>query len=77
MKSFFFHFNKPASRKAGHPILTLHWAGRCHLVRKVDCRVPTTTRERLHQPRVVVAGRGVVRLHADDSNTVVATITAD
>ena len=62
MRAFFYHYNKPASTKAGKPMLTVHYADVCHLVRAVVCKVPTATRERRSQPRIVVAGRGVVRV---------------
>ena len=55
-RRFFFHYNKPASQQAGHPVLTVHWQGACHLVKGVDCRVPCATRLRKQQPRCVMAG---------------------
>ena len=60
MKSFWFHYNKPESKRRGHPVLTLHYEGRCHYVRSIVCNVPTYTRERSTQPHVVVAGKGAV-----------------
>lgn len=60
MKAFWYHYNKPASKRAGYPILTLHYEGKCHMVRSIDCQVPTYTRERSSQPNLVVAGKGVV-----------------
>jgi hypothetical protein len=56
-RSFFYHYNKPASLKAGHPILTLHFLGVCHLVNAIQCSVPTHTRNRKTQPRCVVSGK--------------------
>jgi len=55
--AFFFHYNKPASQQAGHPILTVHWQGACYMVKGVDCRVPCRTRLRKTQPRCVMAGK--------------------
>jgi hypothetical protein len=55
MTAFWFHYNKPASAKAGHPVLTVHHKGACLLVRNIVCS----------QPRVVMAGRGSVRLAGD------------
>lgn len=62
MSAFWLHYNKPASRKAGHPMLTVHHKGACLLVRSVVCSVPLRTRERRTQPHVVMAGRGTVRV---------------
>jgi hypothetical protein len=77
MSKFFFHYNKPASKRAGHPVMTVHHFGRCLLVRAIVCKVPVTTRERKSQPHVVMAGQGVVRLTDDMDGNAVATITAD
>jgi hypothetical protein len=60
MAAFWFHYNKPASKKAGHPLLTVHWRGACHIVRHIKCCVPVKTRERKAQPYVVMAGNGDV-----------------
>jgi hypothetical protein len=54
---FYFHYNKPASAAAGAPRLSVHFAGVCHIVNGVDCRVPTWSRNRRTQPRCVIAGR--------------------
>lgn len=55
--AFFFHYNKPLSAKAGHPVLTLHYKGACHFVRNVVCDVRTEGRVRKQQPRFVMAGK--------------------
>jgi len=60
MTAFWFHYNKPASRAAGHPVLTVHCQGACHTVRHIECHVPVRTRERKSQPHVVMAGKGTV-----------------
>lgn len=65
MTAFWFHYNKPASRKAGHPLMTVHCQGACHIVRHIQCHVPVQTRERKSQPHVVMAGRGTVTLCTD------------
>lgn len=57
MKSFFFHFNKPASQKAGKPQITLHASGKCLVVDNVVCNVPVAGRLRKEQPRFVMAGK--------------------
>jgi len=55
-RRFFYHYNKPASRKAGRPVLTLHWLDKCHLVSRVVCKTETETHERKTQPCCVVRG---------------------
>lgn len=61
-RAFWFHYNKPASAQAGCPILTVHQAGVCRLVKGIKCAVPTETRLRKTQPRCVIAGKGVVTI---------------
>jgi hypothetical protein len=56
-KAFFYHYNKPASRSRGRPVISLHFAGRCHLVDNIVCDVPTYGRIRKTQPLFVVAGQ--------------------
>lgn len=53
---FFFHYNKPESRKSGIDKLTLHYRGQCHIVEKITCGVPTETKNNKSQPRIVVQG---------------------
>jgi hypothetical protein len=77
MAAFHFHYNKPASLKAGHPIMTVHTGGQCIMVREIVCKVPVATRERRTQPRMVIAGQGVVRITGTMEGRAVATITAD
>lgn len=61
-KAFWFHYNKPMSAKAGHPILTIHYSGACHFVTEIDCEVPIKTRIRKSQPRCVIAGKGIIEI---------------
>lgn len=56
-RSFFFHYNKPASRAAGENRLTVHWKGQCLIVRSLSCHVGIETRARKTQPRCVMAGK--------------------
>tara|TARA_R100000808_G_scaffold142_2_gene1031 strand:+ start:3198 stop:3449 length:252 start_codon:yes stop_codon:yes gene_type:complete len=53
---FYFHYNKPASRREGRPVLTFHYRGTCHRTHSISCMVPTETHERPSQPQVVVRG---------------------
>lgn len=57
MKSFWFHYNKPASRKAGKPQITVHYNSTCHIVNNVVCNVKTVGRLRNTQPHWVIAGK--------------------
>lgn len=55
-RSFFYHYNKPASAKVGCPVMTVHVAGRCHQATHLICNVPAHTRQRNTQPHLVMAG---------------------
>ena len=54
--SFFFHYNKPASRAAGRNKLTLHWRGKCHLVDAINCHVPIESVDKKTQPHCILKG---------------------
>jgi hypothetical protein len=69
-RAFFFHYNKPASRAAGAPVISLHVGGACHLVRNVDCLVPVKGRIRKAQPRWVMTGRAHIFRADEVSGTV-------
>ncbi len=53
---FFYHYNKPASKKAGKPKLTIHSKKTCNLVDGVVCSVKTWSHNRKTQPHVVIKG---------------------
>lgn len=62
-RAFFFHFNKPASRKVKEARWSVHQSGVCHIVRDVTFRgVKVKTHYRSKQPICVLKGRGVVRV---------------
>jgi len=65
MPAFWFHYNKPESRKRGKNVLTIHYRGVCHLVESIECNVPIKTRDRKDQPRCVMAGTGVLSIEND------------
>jgi hypothetical protein len=65
MNAFWFHYNKPLSERRGHPTMTVHHKGACVFVRRIVCNVPTRSRERNSQPRMVIAGVGNVRISGD------------
>lgn len=56
-KTFFFHYNKPQSTKAGKPQITVHYDGICHIVDNIICNVPTFGHLRTQQPRFVIKGK--------------------
>lgn len=56
-KSFFFHYNKPESKKAGKPKLTLHFNQCCFLVDHIICSVPIRTKHNKRQPYCVMTGK--------------------
>ena len=55
-KRFWFHYNKPASRKRGKPQITVHWRGKCLTVDNLKCEVPTEGHIQNQQPLFVVRG---------------------
>lgn len=55
--SFWFHYNKIASRQQKRNILTFHWKGICYPVNKITCKVPIISRDRKQQPYCVMAGK--------------------
>ena len=65
-KAFWFHYNKPESKKRGdYSILTVHYEGKCHLVHDIECTAAIKVRHRKSQPHCVVAGVGVVTIDGD------------
>ncbi len=57
LKSFWFHYNKPASQQAKKPQITIHYNQQCIIVDNLICEVPIVGRLRKSQPRWVVAGK--------------------
>lgn len=54
---FFFHYNKPESKKAGRNKLTIHFRGKCHLVDKIVCNVGVFSYNNKKQPHCVLKGK--------------------
>lgn len=73
-KAFFFHYNKPASQKAGRPKISVHWSGSCLIADNIECRVTCRGRIRNKQPYFVMAGKGVVRWYAGANGRIYAVI---
>jgi hypothetical protein len=57
MKSFFFHYNKPASRQYKKPLMSVHFNKTCHIVDHVVCNVKCFTHHRKIQPFCVMKGK--------------------
>lgn len=57
-RAFFFHFNKPASRRAKKPQWSVHFMDTCHIVDNVVFNnLVIKTRTRKTQPIGVLAGK--------------------
>lgn len=56
-RSFYFHFNKPASRQAGKPQISIHYQNTCHIVDNVVCKVKTEGKINKRQPLFVMRGK--------------------
>lgn len=56
-RRFFFHYNKPQSRLAGEPRLSLHFNNQCYIIKGVNCQVQTETKNNKKQPFCVVQGK--------------------
>jgi hypothetical protein len=56
-RSFFFHYNKPASKSAGRPKLSVHFRDTCYIVDKVVCHVGVESKNNKRQPHCVMKGK--------------------
>ena len=56
-RTFYFHYNKPASLKAKKPKLSIHFRDTCYIVDHVVCEVPIRSRHKKTQPRCVMTGK--------------------
>lgn len=55
-KRFFFHYNKPESRKQGRNVLTVHWRNSCIPVTHLKINVPIESHTQKSQPHCVMRG---------------------
>ena len=55
-RRFYYHYNKPVSKKEGRNFLTLHYRGKCHLVNRISCSVSTESHNQKRQPYCVIRG---------------------
>ncbi|MEK6881654.1 MAG: hypothetical protein AABY22_18690 [Nanoarchaeota archaeon] len=53
---FYFHFNKPLSKKVGRPQLSIHFQNKCCIVDKITCFVDTESKNNSRQPHCVMRG---------------------
>lgn len=58
--SFYFHYNKPASRVAKRPQISIHYSKKCVVVDDLESFVPLKGRIRKTQPFWVLTGRGQI-----------------
>ncbi len=56
-KTFFFHYNKPASRVAKKPLMSVHFDKKCYIVDHISCRIGVDTLHRKKQPYCVMKGK--------------------
>lgn len=56
---FWFHYNKPLSKKAGKPQITVHYKGTCYVADNIECHVPIEGHIRKTQPFFVMKGKCV------------------
>lgn len=56
MRAFWFHYNKPASKKAGKPQLSLHYNKTCYIVDSLNINVRTESYNRTKQPHCIIRG---------------------
>ena len=55
-KRFFFHYNKPESRRQGRNVLTVHWKNACLPVNHLKINVPIESHTQKSQPHCVMRG---------------------
>ena len=74
-RRFFFHYNKPESKKQNKNVLTVHWKNACIPVNDIKCAVAVETHSRALQPRCVLRGWAEnITVTTKDGNTL-ATIS--
>ena len=71
--AFWFHYNKPESKKRGANVLTVHCQKQCLMIHELDVKVPTKLRHRKTQPHAVLAGRGRVKIDRNKKATITAS----
>lgn len=57
LRSFYFHYNKPATQRAGKIQVSIHIDKKCHIVDNVVCDVSTKGHLKKTQARFVMRGK--------------------
>lgn len=57
MRTFWFHFNKPATLRAGKAQISVHHEKVCHIVDNVICKRPTEGKIKPKNPKFVMKGK--------------------
>ena len=66
---FFFHYNKPRSKIAGKPILSVHFRGKCYFAEKVICYPSCQSKNNKTQPYCVIEGEAE-NIYLEKNNTI-------
>ena len=77
---FWFHYNKPMSRKMDMEVWTVHWKDKCYQVMHIMCNTDTETYERSSQPHAIVRGKAhllELRGPLPEGNTLYSTAYID
>lgn len=70
---FFYHLNKPETKKRGEIVWTVHWKNQCLWANHIVCNCKTWTREQTkRQPYAVVVGDAET-VEIDSEGTAVIT----
>lgn len=70
-RAFFFHYNKPESKKQQKPIISIHYDNQCMFVENIVVNVPTKGRLRKRQPYFVMSGKATEIVIKDNVATVI------
>jgi hypothetical protein len=54
---FWFHYNKPMSRKMDMAVWTVHWKDKCYQVLNIQCNTDSETHDRNSQPHAIMRGK--------------------
>lgn len=57
MRTFWFHYNKPSSKIAGYPQISIHIDKMCWIVGNIECKVPVSGKINKRQPFFVMKGK--------------------
>lgn len=69
--SFYFHYNKPESKKEKSPKMSVHFDKKCHIVNNIVCNVPTKGRiNKKRQPHFVMTGKASC-FYLDDNDVMI------